>query len=82
MLPKTIVVELLILYIFGTIIGTFIIVFSLLVYDEIIIINKCGLNHNVKRIIEQRASQDMKDMENLLKDDKTIIPSKTYENDD
>ena len=71
-------VELLILYI----IGTFIIAFSLLVYDEIIIINKCGLNHNVKRIIQQRAIQDMKDMENLLKDDKTIIPSKTYENDD
>ena len=71
-------VELLILYI----IGTFIIAFSLLVYDEIIIINKCGLNHNVKRIIEQRASQDMKDMENLLKDDKTIIPSKTDENDE
>jgi len=75
---KMIKVELLILYI----IGTFIIVFSLLVYDEIIIINKYGLNHNVKRIIQQRASQDMKDMENLLKDDKTIIPSKTYENDD
>ena len=64
------------------IIGTFIIMFSLLVYDEIIIINKCGLNHNVKRIIQQRASQDMKDMESLLKDDKTIIPSKTDENDE
>ena len=71
-------VELLILYI----IGTFIIAFSLLVYDEIIIINKCGLNHNVKRIIQQRESQDMKDMESLLKDDKTIIPSKTDENDE
>jgi hypothetical protein len=79
MLPKTIEVKLLI---FGTIIGTFIIVFSLLVYDEIIIINKCGLNHNVKRIIQQRAIQDTKNMDILLKDDKTIIPSKTYENDD
>ena len=71
-------VELLILYI----IGTFIIAFSLLVYDEIIIINKCGLNHNVKRIIQQRASQDMKDMDILLKDDRTIISSKTDENDE
>ena len=75
---KKIEVELLILYI----IGTFIIAFSLLVYDEIIIINKCGLNHNVKRIIQQRASQDMKDMDILLKDDRTIIPSKTDENDE
>ena len=64
------------------IIGTFIIMFSLLVYDEIIIINKCGLNHNVKRIIQQRASQDMKDMDILLKDDRTIISSKTDENDE
>ena len=64
------------------IIGTFIIMFSLLVYDEIIIINKCGLNHNVKRIIQQRASQDMKDMDILLKDDRTIISPKIDENDE
>ena len=56
--------------------------FSLLVYDEIIIINKCGLNHNVKRIIQQRASQDMKDMDILLKDDRTIISPKIDENDE
>ena len=64
------------------IIGTFIIMFSLLVYDEIIIINKCGLNHNVKRIIQQRASQDMKEIDILLKDDRTIISPKIDENDE
>ena len=53
-----------------------------LVYDEIIIINKCGLDHNVKRIIQQRATQDTIEMKSFLKDDRTIIPSKTDENDD
>ena len=62
------------------IIALILIIFSTSVYDEIIIINKCGLNSNVKRGIYERAQSDIeftlfKDSESVddVSEDKNII---------
>ena len=62
------------------IIALILIIFSTSVYDEIIIINKCGLNSNVKRGIFERAQIDIEfatieHLETLddLSEDKSII---------
>ena len=39
--------------------GILIIVFSTLVYDEVVIINKCGLNRNVRKGIISRAEEEV-----------------------
>ena len=44
------------------IIGILIILFACLIYDEIIIINKWGLNTNVKKGIINRGELEMKNM--------------------
>ena len=46
-------------FFFG-IIAFFIIIIGTLVYDEILIINKWGLNNNVKRRIQERSKSDVK----------------------
>ena len=47
------------------IIGIIIIAFSTLLYDEIIIINKWGLNENVKKVIIRRGEDDLNKMREL-----------------
>ena len=47
------------------IIGIIIIAFATLLYDEIIIINKWGLNENVKKVIIDRGEDDLKKMREL-----------------
>ena len=42
--------------------GVIIILLSSLIYDEIIIINKWGLNNNVKTNITARSESEMKNM--------------------
>jgi len=47
------------------IIGIIIIAFATLLYDEIIIINKWGLNENVKKVIIRRGEDDLNKMREL-----------------
>ena len=47
------------------IIGIITIAFATLLYDEIIIINKWGLNENVKKVIIDRGEDDLKKMREL-----------------
>ena len=49
-------------------IAFFIIIMGTLVYDEIIVINKCGLNLNVKKGIEKRALSEFNDALQDLKE--------------
>ena len=39
--------------------GILIIAVSLLLYDEVVIINKCGLNRNVRQGIISRAEEEV-----------------------
>ena len=48
-------------------IGVFLILFSTLVYDEIIVLNKWNLNENVKEAINERIHKEMKSMEPVLR---------------
>ena len=69
-----------IIFIILELISIIIILFASLVYDEIVIINKCGLNKNVKLGIIYRGSLDTKDTfrEREL-DDKSLFDNDSKE---
>ena len=43
-------------------IGYIIVLFSSLIYNEIIILNFCGLSQNTKKYVEQRSFKELQDM--------------------
>ena len=52
-------------------IGPIICFFSLLIYNEIIILNFCGLSKNTKKFVEQRIIKELEEIqkeEDLLSD--------------
>ena len=52
-------------------IGSIICFFSLLIYNEIIILNFCGLSKNTKKFVEQRIIKELEEIqkeEDLLSD--------------
>ena len=46
-------------------IGYFIILFSSLIYNEIIILNFCGLNKNTKIFVEYRQNEELLELEKI-----------------
>ena len=46
-------------------IGYLIVVFASLIYNEIIILNFCGLNKDTKKFIEQRLFDDITDLKKM-----------------
>ena len=50
-------------------IGYIIVLFSSLVYNEIIIFNFCGLSHNTKKFVDQRMIEEISEMNNLMNND-------------
>ena len=46
-------------------IGYLIVVFASLIYNEIIILNFCGLNKETKKFIEQRLFDDITDLKKM-----------------
>ena len=43
-------------------IGYFIVLFSALIYNELIIFNFCGLNKNTKKFVNQRQNKELEDI--------------------
>ena len=58
-----------IFFVFPEIFGILIILFATLLYDEVIIINKCGLNENVRLGIINRGEEDNKNMKIMSNED-------------
>ena len=50
-------------------IGYIIVLFSSLVYNEIIIFNFCGLSQNTKKFVDQRMIEEISEMNNLMNND-------------
>ena len=63
-------------------IGILIIAFSTLLYDEVVIINKCGLNQNVRKGIINRGEKEVvKNIELELANEEIIGDCDSPEND-
>ena len=55
----------------------FIIIFSTLVFNEIIILNFCGLNENTKEALKLRESQEIDNIKASLKNEEDVNNSKS-----
>ena len=62
-------------------IGYIIVLFSALIYNEIIILNFCGLSKNTKKFINERIKEEIKEL-NEISNDNNVISRDTIEEED
>ena len=62
-------------------IGYTIVLFSALIYNEIIILNFCGLSKNTKKFINERIKEEIKEL-NEISNDNDVISRDTIEEED
>ena len=55
--------------------------FSALIYTEIIILNFCGLSKNTKKFINERIKEEIKEL-NEISNDNDVISRDTIEEED